>query len=60
MAEKVKVNMFMSPDLLAKLKHLAKLQDVSYSEVIRAACRDYIVANRERLERDAVILEMVK
>lgn len=57
MADKVKVNIYMSPDMLQALKRLAAMQDVPYAELVRAACRDYIVQHRGRIEHERQAME---
>ena len=60
MADKIKVNIYLPPDMLQALKRLAALQDRPYAEVVRVACREYIlkhadsvVAERKALNRVA-------
>lgn len=59
MADKVKVNIYMSPQMLEALKRLAAMQDVPYAEVVRAACRTYIVEQRGRIEHERNVLDAV-
>lgn len=59
MADKVKVNIYMSPDMLAALKRLAAMQDVPYAEIVRAACRSYIVEQRSRIEHEKKVIDSV-
>jgi hypothetical protein len=59
MADKVKVNIYMSPDMLSALKRLARMQDVPYAEVVRAACRSYIVEQRARIEHEKHVIDKV-
>ncbi len=47
MADKIKVNIYMPPELLEALKRLAAATDQPYAEVVRAACRAYVSAQAE-------------
>lgn len=49
MADKVKVNIYMSPEMLSALKKLADLQDRPYAELVRTACKEYILANAKKI-----------
>ena len=60
MAEKVKVNIYMSPDMLAVLKKLSAKREVPYAELVRTACREYIVANAATIMQDAKTFEGMK
>ena len=60
MADKVKVNIYMSPDMLSALKKLAAKRDVAYAELVRTACREYIVANAAAIVEHAKIMEAAK
>jgi hypothetical protein len=59
MAEKVKVNLYMSPNMLSALKRLAELQDLPYAEVVRTACKEYIVANAQRIATERGTIDSV-
>jgi predicted DNA binding CopG/RHH family protein len=58
-SDKVKVNIYMSSDMLAALKKLAKLQDVPYAELVRAAVRDYVTAHAGRIAKERQALNEV-
>jgi hypothetical protein len=57
MSEKVKVNIYMSEDMLAALKKLAKLQDRPYAELVRVACKAFIVANAKLIAEEREIMD---
>lgn len=59
MSEKVKVNIYMSPDMLAALKRLARLMDRPYAEVVRVACKNYILANAESIAAERKAMDKV-
>lgn len=52
-ADKVKINLYFARSDLAALKKLAEKMDIPYSQLIRQACREYIVANAARIAQDA-------
>lgn len=60
MADKVKVNIYMSPDMLSALKKLSAKRDVPYAELVRTACREYIVANAASIVEQARTMEAMK
>ena len=60
MADKVKVNIYMSPDMLSALKKLAAKRDVAYAELVRTACREYIVKNAAQIIDDSKAMEAMK
>ena len=59
MSDKVKVNIYMSPAMLAALKRLANMQDRPYAEVVRLACKDYILANAATITAERAALDKV-
>lgn len=60
MADKVKVNIYMSPDMLSALKKLAAKRDTPYAELVRTACREYIVANASQIIEQSKTMEAMK
>ncbi len=60
MAEKIKCNIHFPPDMLAALKKLAHARDVSYAEIVRQACRAFIVANAADILQERRAMESVK
>lgn len=56
MSEKVKVNIYMTPDMLAALKNLAALRDVPYAEIVRTAVREYVMTHSDRLRLEKVTI----
>lgn len=59
MADKVKVNIYMSEDMLAALKKLAALKDVPYAELVRTAVRDFILANASKINEERAAITRV-
>jgi hypothetical protein len=41
--QRERINLYMAADWLAGLKKLAALKNTTYSELIRVACREYIL-----------------
>lgn len=60
LADKVKVNIYMSPDMLSALKKLAAKRDVAYAELVRTACRDYIIKNAGQIMDESRTMEAMK
>jgi len=60
MADKIKVNIYMSPDMLKVLKKLAQMRDVAYAELVRTACREYIVKNAAQIQADRSTIEQAR
>lgn len=60
MGDKVRINLYIGQDLIKALKKLAEALDVSYAELIRSACRDYVIRNHERLEAERRKISEVK
>jgi hypothetical protein len=50
----------MSPDMLSALKKLAAKRDAPYSELVRTACREYLVANAGQIIEQAKTMEAMK
>lgn len=48
--EKVKINVYMSPVMLEALKKLAVKQDRPYAQLIREACREYILTTARTMK----------
>jgi metal-responsive CopG/Arc/MetJ family transcriptional regulator len=41
--QRVRINFYFDQQMLDALRQLATVKNVSYSELIRTACRDYVV-----------------
>ena len=52
MAEKIKANIYFSPDMLRALKQIGNHRGQPYAEVVRQACREYILANAMKAQRE--------
>lgn len=59
MSEKVKVNIYMTPEMLKALKHLAKLMDRPYAEVVRVACKNYILTHAAGIAAERAAMDQV-
>jgi len=59
MADKVKVNIYLPPDMLTALKRLAAMMDRPYAEVVRVACKQYILAHAESIAAERKALNKV-
>jgi hypothetical protein len=46
--------------MLTALKKLAAMRDVSYAELVRTACREYIVANATQIANDRRVMDGTK
>jgi hypothetical protein len=53
MAEKIKTNIYFDPAMLRGLKKLGELRGEPYAQIVRDACREYIVRHAEKIARDA-------
>jgi hypothetical protein len=56
-ADKIKVNIYISPDMLKILKKLAAIREVAYAELVRTACREYIVRHATQITADRDAME---
>lgn len=59
-ADKVKINLYMSADLLAAMKKLAARRDQSYAELVRTACRDYVIAHAQTIIKSSKTMETIE
>jgi hypothetical protein len=50
----------MSTDMLAALKKLSRMRDVAYAELVRTACREYIVKNAMQIASDHAAMDGAK
>lgn len=48
----VRINFHIQPDVLAALKRIASLRGTTYSDLIRLACREYVLAHAKQAARD--------
>lgn len=48
-----RVNFHIQPEVLEALKRLATMRGTTYSELIRAACRQYVLSAAAEIKRDA-------
>jgi metal-responsive CopG/Arc/MetJ family transcriptional regulator len=51
---KVKVNIYVDEKLLEALRRIGEARGVTYSELIREACRKYVYAESSKVVQEAV------
>ena len=52
----IKLNLYFQPQVLEGLKRVAAAKGTTYSELIRTACREYVVREGGRLVQEATVL----
>lgn len=60
MADKVKTSVFFAPDMLSALKKIGKARDVGYAEIVRTACREYIVKHAATVLEERKLMDSAK
>jgi hypothetical protein len=55
--ERVRINFYFDSQVFEAMRKLAVLKNVTYSELIRAACREYVVREGQKAISDAAIIK---
>lgn len=50
--DRTKVNLFLQSDVLAALKKMATIRGTTYSDLVRDACRRYVVSEGAKLVKE--------
>lgn len=58
--DRVKVNLFLQADVLAALKKMATIRGTTYSDLVREACRRFVVAEAGKLIEDQKQLDALR
>lgn len=53
---RVRINFYFDEQMFEALRKLAVIKNVSYSELIRAACREFIVREGKAIIADGVVV----
>jgi len=54
-----RINFHIQDGVLAALKHMARIRGTSYSDLIRIACREYVLKNAQAAVNEAKAIEAV-
>lgn len=57
--DRVKVNLFLQADVLAAMKKMATIRGTTYSDLVREACRRFVVAEASKLIEEQKQLDAV-
>ena len=55
-----RINFYFDGQVLEALKKLADLKNTTYSELIRVACREYVVREGQKAINDGTIIKEVR
>lgn len=55
--ERVRINFYFDSQVFEAMRKLAVLKNVTYSELIRAACREYVIREGQKAINDAAIIK---
>jgi len=58
--DRERINFYFDKQVLGALKKLASLKNTTYSELIRVACREYVVREGQKAINDGSIIKEVR
>jgi metal-responsive CopG/Arc/MetJ family transcriptional regulator len=55
-----RINFYFDENILEALKKLAAMKNTTYSELIRVACREYVIREGEKAVADGTLIKEIR